>query len=91
MALFFLFWYNIINIKGDVDSDNRIVVRAGAAVDAAGNKTKAVESTNFTIKEKYVKDTVRPVVTITGVKPATVLANGTVTYNSSYRIFYIYY
>ena len=78
------------NIQGTADSDNYITVLAGAAEDAAGNKTKAASSAKFTIKEKpvepqpVVKDTVAPVVKISAANPKSVYAGGTVKYDVTF-------
>ncbi|MBR6689178.1 MAG: S-layer homology domain-containing protein [Clostridia bacterium] len=74
----------LTNVQGAIDSDNRILVLAGAAEDAAGNKTKAVESTNFTIVKTEERDSIPPVVKITSVKPETIYANGTVKYTVTF-------
>lgn len=55
-----------------------IVVKAGAAVDATGNKSEAVTSGAFTMTE--AKDTMEPSVEIGGPTPKTVDAGGSVTY-----------
>ena len=78
------------NVKGAADSDNYITVKAGAAQDAAGNKTKAVNSSVFTIKEKDpdpvkpTKDTIPPVVKIGNPNPKAIYAGGTVVYNLTF-------
>ncbi len=74
----------LTNVQGDIDKDNRIAIKAGAAEDAAGNKTKAVESTNFEIVKTEVKDSIAPVVKITSVNPTAIYANGTVTYTVTF-------
>lgn len=79
------------NIQGTADSDNYITVLSGAAQDAAGNKTKAVSSSKFTINEKVivtpdpeVKDTIRPVVKIGAANPKSVYSGGTVKYTVTF-------
>ena len=82
----------LTNIKGAADSDNYITVLAGAAQDAAGNKTKAANSAKFTIKAKEikpdpepeVKDTIAPVVKIGAANPKSIYAGGTVKYNVTF-------
>ena len=74
----------LTNVQGDIDSDNRIQVLAGAAEDAAGNKTKAVESKNFTIVKTEEKDSIPPVVKVTSVSPKTIYSNGTVKYTVTF-------
>jgi len=80
------------NIQGVADSDNYISVGAGAVVDTAGNKSNAVSSYNFEIKEKAVipnepepeKDTIAPVVKIGAANPKSIYAGGTVKYNVTF-------
>lgn len=81
------------NIQGTPDSDNYITIKAGAAQDAAGNKTKAVRSSVFTIVKKNTpkpdpkpddKDRIPPVVSIGRPSPASVYAGGTVVYNVTF-------
>ena len=80
------------NISGAADSDNYITLIAGAAQDAAGNKTKAVNSSKFTIKAKEVKpeppvdnkDKIPPVVSIDAANPKSIYAGGTITYNVTF-------
>jgi len=74
----------LTNIQGGIDSDNRIAIRAGAAVDAAGNKTPAVEASNFTVKATEVKDSIAPVVKVESVNPSRVYVNGTVKYTVTF-------
>jgi len=74
----------LTNIQGGIDSDNRIAIRAGAAVDAAGNKTPVVESSNFTVKATEIKDSIAPIVKVESVKPSKVYANGTVKYTVTF-------
>ncbi len=74
----------LTNVQGNIDSDNRIQVLAGAAEDAAGNKTKAVESKNFTIVKTEEKDSIPPVVKVTSVSPKTIYSNGTVKYTVTF-------
>ena len=86
----------LTNVQGTTGS---ITVKAGAAQDAVGNKTKAVTSSNFTITKKKVdptpvdptpekpvenRDKIPPVVTIGRPSPASVYAGGTVTYNVTF-------
>jgi len=75
------------NVQGAADSNNYITVKAGAAVDAAGNKSFALDSDVFTIKEKPVepvKDTIAPVVKIGAADPKSIYAGGTVKYNVTF-------
>ncbi len=73
------------NIQGAADADNYITVLAGAAVDAAGNKTKAANSAKFTINAKEeVKDVIAPVVKIGAANPKSVYVGGTVKYNVTF-------
>ena len=75
----------LTNIQGVADSNNYITVKAGAAEDAAGNKTKATNSLVFTIKEKQVnKDTIPPVVKISEASPKELYVGGTVTYTATF-------
>ncbi len=74
----------LTNVQGNIDSDNRIAIKAGAATDAAGNITPAVEGKNFTIKKTEIRDTIPPVVKIDSVKPTTIYANGTVKYTVTF-------
>ncbi len=79
------------NIQGAADSDNYITVLAGAAQDAAGNKTKAASSSKFTIKAQDIivpepedKDTIKPVVKIGTANPKSIYAGGTVKYTVTF-------
>lgn len=77
----------LTNVQGAADADNYITVKAGAAQDAAENKTKAVNSAKFTIKEKTVepqKDTIAPVVSIGAANPKSVYSGGTVKYTVTF-------
>ncbi len=75
----------LTNVQGTTGS---ITVKAGAAQDAAGNKTKAVTSSKFTVLKKSEpvdnKDKIAPVVTIGKPNPSSVYAGGTVTYNVTF-------
>jgi len=68
------------NIQGAADSDNYITVSAGAVVDTSGNKSKAVNSSKFTIEAKPVVDSTIPTVTISKPNPSSVYAGETVKY-----------
>jgi len=80
------------NIQGNADADNYISINAGAVVDTSNNKSNAVSSYTFTIKEKAVtpiepepeKDTIAPVVKIGAANPKSIYAGGTVTYNVTF-------
>ena len=87
----------LANIQGNPDSDNYITVKAGAAEDAAGNKTKAVSSSRFTILKKETpkpdpepdkptptKDTIPPVVKISNPNPKSIYSGGKVVYNLTF-------
>ena len=70
----------LINVQGTADLDNYITVKAGAAVDAAGNQSLAVNSGKFTISKTVVKDTAEPTVAISKPTPDSVYAGETVKY-----------
>ncbi len=80
------------NIQGNADADNYISIGTGAVVDTAGNKSNAVSSYKFTIKEKAVtpvepkpeKDTIAPIVKIGAANPKSIYAGGTVKYNVTF-------
>ncbi|MBQ8042641.1 MAG: S-layer homology domain-containing protein [Clostridia bacterium] len=80
------------NIQGAADADNYITVLSGAAQDATGNKTKAANSSEFTIKAKIVKpepepvvkDTIAPVVKIGAANPKSIYSGGTVKYTVTF-------
>ena len=82
----------LTNVQGVADADNYITVKAGAAQDAAGNKTKAVNSSTFTINAKTEppnpkpvdKDTIAPVVKIGAANPKSIYSGGTITYNVTF-------
>ena len=80
----------LTNVQSTPDSDNYIRVKAGAASDAAGNKTKAVASSKFTVLKKAEpqpedpKDTLPPVVKISEANPKAIYAGGTVKYNVTF-------
>lgn len=67
------------NVRSNSTSANKyIVIKAGAAVDAAGNKSEAVTSGAFTMSE--AKDTMEPSVEIGGPTPKTIKEGGSVVY-----------
>ncbi len=75
------------NVQGAADSNNYITVKAGAAADAAGNKTKVATSKVFTIKEKQPekeKDTIPPIVKISAATPKSIKEGGTVKYTLTF-------
>lgn len=55
----------LTNVQGTIDSNKSITVLAGAAVDAAGNKTPLATSNKFSILEP--RDTIAPVANISGI------------------------
>ena len=77
----------LTNVQGTPDSNNSITVKAGAAEDAAGNKTAVANSMVFTIKEKEPeekKDTIPPVVKIGIAEPQIVKTGETVKYTVTF-------
>lgn len=67
------------NIRSNSTSSSKyIVIKAGIAVDAAGNKSEAVTSGAFTMSE--AKDTMEPTVQVGGPTPKVITAGGSVTY-----------
>ena len=67
------------NVRSNSSSSSKyIVVKAGAAADAAGNKSEAVTSAAFTMS--VAKDTMEPSVEIGGPTPKTIKEGGTVVY-----------
>ena len=75
----------LTNVQGTPDSNNSITVKAGAAEDAAGNKTGVANSLVFTIKERQEnKDTISPIVKISSPDPKSVYSGGTVTYKVTF-------
>jgi len=67
------------NVRNDSTTTAKyITVKSGVATDAAGNTNIALDSAKFTITQAV--DRAKPVLTIVGPNPTSIVAGGTVTY-----------